>query len=79
MNKILSKAIKITKKVIIIIDLNPETTFVKKLLIDNDRGKFVRSTDKKVKLLSQFGKIVKVEHFSTRLASQSGLVLIPKR
>lgn len=63
----------------IIVDLNPQTSFLKKLAIRLDRGNFVRTTEKRVVLLSHFGKIVKISHFSTGLASQTGLVFLPKK
>lgn len=75
---ILSKAVKITKKIIIIVDLNPETDPVRKLLVSMDRGENVRSTQEKLKLLEPFGKVLKIEHFCTRLASQTGIVLKPR-
>jgi ubiquinone/menaquinone biosynthesis C-methylase UbiE len=77
--KILSKICNCTKKIIIVIDLNPKTSLLKKILIKLDRGKFIRNTKEKVALLSQFGKIVKLSDFSTRLASQTGIVLIPNK
>lgn len=74
---VFSKLIKVTTKIIIVVDLNPETSWLKKLLIQNDRGKFIRSTKEKEKLLSSFGKILEITHFSTGMASQSGIVLKP--
>jgi len=76
---ILSTVCKITKKVIIIVDLNPDTSLLKKILIKLDRGDFVRTTQQKKNLLTKFGKLVKITHFSTGLASQTGMILIPKR
>lgn len=78
-NKILSKIIDKINKIIIIVDLNPKTSLLKKLLIDLDRGKYIRTTNQKIKLLSQFGKIKNIEDFSTRLASQTGMILFPKK
>src|SRR5260221_4113709 len=72
--KIFIKIGGLTKKVIIIVDLNPQTDPVRKLLIDLDRGKFIRTTEQKLKLLNQFGKVLELEHFNTRLASQTGIV-----
>lgn len=77
--KIFPKIADVTKKVIIIVNLNPKTILIKRLLIKMDRGKFVRTDRKKISLLSQFGKIVKISNFSTGLASQTGIVLIPKK
>lgn len=77
--KIMSEAVRLTKKVIIIVDLNPETSPVKKFLIDNDRGRHVRTTKQKLGLLIPFGNILEIKHFSTRLASQTGIVLKPTR
>lgn len=76
--KIMYKAIKLTKKIIIIVDLNPETDYLRKFLIDMDRGSFVRTTKQKKDLLAPFGKILTLKHFSTGLASQSGIVIKPK-
>lgn len=76
---IFKKAVKITKKIIIIVDLNPETDPIRKALIDMDRGENIRTTKEKIRLLKQFGSILEIEHFNTRLASQSGIVLKPKR
>lgn len=64
------------KKIVIIVDLNPETTLIKKILIKLDRGHHIRTTDEKKKLLSMLGRCVKIAHFSTGLASQTGIVLI---
>lgn len=75
--KIMSKIISITRKIIVVIDLNPKTSLIKKILIDLDRGKCVRTTEEKISLLSPFAKIDKVSHFSTGLASQTGMVLLP--
>lgn len=77
--RILPKIISLTRKIIIIVDLNPQTSFLKKLAIRLDRGNFVRTTEKKIVLLSHFAKIVKISHFSTGLASQTGLVFLPKK
>ncbi len=75
--RLFSRIAPLTKKVIIIVDLNPETTVIKRLLIRLDRGKFVRSTQAKINLLSPFGTIVTITHFSTNLASQTGMVVVP--
>jgi ubiquinone/menaquinone biosynthesis C-methylase UbiE len=69
--------LRITKKAIIIVDLNPETSFLKYLLVAADRGDYVRTTAQKIALLSRYGTIQNMVHFSTRLASQTGMVLIP--
>jgi ubiquinone/menaquinone biosynthesis C-methylase UbiE len=75
--KIFKKVVKVTKRAIIVVDLNPETDPIRKFLIDLDRGRFVRTTKQKLRLLRNFGEVVELEHFNTRLASQSGIVLIP--
>jgi ubiquinone/menaquinone biosynthesis C-methylase UbiE len=75
--KLFAKIIDLTKKIIIIVDLNPETSFFKKMLIKLDRGDYIRTTQQKISLLSGFGKIAKIVHFSTGLASQTGMVLLP--
>lgn len=76
--KVLSAAFKQTKKIVIVVDLNPDTDPVRKFLIDHDRGNYVRTTEQKIKLLEDFGEVIKLEHFNTGLASQSGIVLKPK-
>lgn len=76
--KVMKQAVKLTKKIIIIVDLNPETDLLRKFLIDMDRGNFVRTTEQKKLLIAPFGKILTLEHFLTGLASQSGIVLKPK-
>ncbi len=77
--KILLKIIDKINKIIIVVDLNPKTSLLKKLLINLDRGKYIRTTNQKIKLLTQFGKIKNIEDFSTRLASQTGIILFPKK
>lgn len=74
--KIFTQITLLTNKIIIIVDLNPDTSPIKKLLISLDRGKYVRTIQQKVNLLSHFGKIVNIKNFSTRLASQTGMVLL---
>ena len=74
---ILKKTSIITRKIIIIIDLNPETSLIKKFLIRLDRGNYVRTTKEKIALLSPYGKIIHVSHFSSGLASQTGMILLP--
>ncbi|MBI3955145.1 class I SAM-dependent methyltransferase [Candidatus Gottesmanbacteria bacterium] len=73
----LGKIVKGTKKIIIVVDLNPYNSLIKRLLIDIDRGKYVRTTSEKIKLLTKFGKIQNINHFSTRLASQTGIIVKP--
>ncbi|HLB60995.1 MAG TPA: class I SAM-dependent methyltransferase [Patescibacteria group bacterium] len=75
---VFSKLTKIINKVIIIVDLNPDTSSLKLLLIKLDRGNHVRNDAEKSKLLEPFGKAVQREHFSTGLASQTGIVLAVK-
>lgn len=75
--KLFGKLVPLTKKIIIIVDLNPKTSFIKKWPIKLDRGKYVRTTEQKITLLSPFGKITKISHFSTGLASQTGIILSP--
>lgn len=74
--KLFPKIISLTKKIIIIVDLNPDGSLIKKVLIRCDRGKYVRTTKEKIALLSPFGKIFNISNFSTRLASQTGMVLL---
>jgi|SRR3989344_692977 len=76
--KMFKSVILLTKKIIIIVDLNPRTDFIRKLFIDHDRGKYVRTLEQKLRLLSAFGKVTHVQHFTTGSTSQTGLVLIPK-
>lgn len=74
---LLSTLIKITQKIIIVVDLNTQTNLIKKLFIKLDRSGNVRTTEEKIALLTRFGKIVKLVHFSTGLASQTGIILLP--
>lgn len=75
--KLLSKIVTVTRKIIIIVDLNPRESLVKRALIKLDRGKNIRTTEQKIALLSPFAKIATISHFSTGLAPQTGMVLLP--
>lgn len=74
---IFPKITAVTKKIVIIVDLNPETSLLKKSFIQIDRGHYVRTTTQKVELLKPFGKAKNIKHFSTRLASQTGMIILP--
>lgn len=80
-NNLLTRAVNFTRKIIIIVDLNPhpQTSLIKKLVINLDRGKYVRNSQQKSTIITKFGQIEEFSNFSTGLASQTGMVLTPTK
>lgn len=74
---IMPKISDLTNKIIVVVDLNPKTSILKKSFMQLDRGKYIRTLKEKTDLLSPFADIVEVSHFSTGQAAQTGIVLRP--
>ena len=66
---------KITKKVVIVVDLipNPEG-FWRRFMVRLDQGKYIRPREEKIKILSRYFKVKKKEFIPSRLAIQYGII-----
>lgn len=66
---------KITRKVVIIADIIPDPeSMLQKIMVRLDRGRFIRPSEEKVKILKKYFKVVKTEIILSRLAIQYGII-----
>lgn len=75
LNQVLPVAKKVAKKTVIIADIIPDPPgFLRKLMVKLDQGKFVRSKEEKIKVVSKYFKVIETEIIPSRLAIQLGIV-----
>lgn len=64
-----------TKKVVIVADIIPNPNgILKKIMVKFDRGKFIRTKEEKVKILSKYFKLIKITIVPSKLAVQLGVI-----
>lgn len=78
-NQLLGEVNRVTKKVVIIVDLIPyPSNFLKRFFVVLDQGDFVRREKEKEKLVSCFFEIKSTRRLFAGLAEQHGIIAEPK-
>lgn len=73
--KLLLEVKRVTKKIVIIVDLTPDpSNYLKRFLVILDQGNFVRPVKEKEKIVSQFFEIKSTHRLFAGLAEQYGII-----